>query len=65
MKACCEIGTPFAPGQRRVLQVVLWVNAAMFLGEFVTGLVADSTALLRIQWTCWATLSSTASACMR
>jgi Co/Zn/Cd efflux system component len=46
MEACCEIGTAFATRQRRVLQVVLWVNAAMFLGEFGAGLIAHSTALL-------------------
>jgi Co/Zn/Cd efflux system component len=46
MKACCEIGTEFATRQCRVLQVVLWVNAAMFLGEFGAGLIAHSTALL-------------------
>src|SRR5215468_2752794 len=46
MKDCCEVGIEFAARQRRVLLVVLWVNAAMFLGEFVASLVAHSTALL-------------------
>jgi len=46
MKACCEIGTAFPTRQRRVLEVVLWVNATMFLGEFAAGLVAHSTVLL-------------------
>ena len=46
MKACCEIGTEFTRRQQRVLQAVLWVNAAMFLAEFGVGLVAHSTALL-------------------
>jgi cation diffusion facilitator family transporter len=32
--------------QRRVLQMVLWVNVGMFLIEFGAGLLADSTALL-------------------
>src|SRR5215469_9761183 len=45
MKDCCEIGTEFATRQRRVLQIVLWINAAMFVGEFVAGLLAHSTAL--------------------
>jgi len=46
MKDCCEIGTEFATRQRRVLQIVLWVNAVMFVGEFVASLLAHSTALL-------------------
>ena len=45
MKACC--GFPeLATRQRRVLQVVLWINASMFLAEFGASLVAHSTALL-------------------
>ena len=32
--------------QRRVLRIVLCINAAMFLVEFGAGLLADSTALL-------------------
>lgn len=32
--------------QRRVLQIVLWINLVMFLVEFGAGLRADSTALL-------------------
>jgi len=32
--------------QRRVLKVVLWVNAVMFAGELGAGLLAHSTALL-------------------
>ena len=46
MKACCETGVEFAARQRAVLLVVLWINAAMFLGECAAGLVAHSTALL-------------------
>src|SRR5262245_6168005 len=46
MKACCEIGTEYATGQRRVLQIVLGINAAMFVAEFGAGLVGRSTALL-------------------
>jgi Co/Zn/Cd efflux system component len=32
--------------QRRVLQILLAINAAMFLGEIVAGLLADSTGLI-------------------
>jgi len=46
MKECCEIRSDVPERQRRVLQVVLWINAAMFLGEFGAGLFAHSTALL-------------------
>jgi Co/Zn/Cd efflux system component len=46
MKDCCEITTDIPEHQRRVLQVVLWINLAMFLAEFGAGLVAHSTALL-------------------
>jgi Co/Zn/Cd efflux system component len=45
MTDCCEI-TELSARQRRVLQVVLAVNAAMFLLEFGAGLLAHSTALL-------------------
>jgi Co/Zn/Cd efflux system component len=45
VKDCCEIAE-VAAGQRRVLHVVLWINAAMFVAEFVAGLMAESTALL-------------------
>ena len=44
MDDCCEVHeVPRA--QRRVLQVVLWINAAMFVAESVAGLLAHSTAL--------------------
>lgn len=46
MKACCEVRADIPDHQRRVLQVVLWINAAMFLGEFGASLLAHSTALL-------------------
>jgi Co/Zn/Cd efflux system component len=44
MDECCEVRE--IPGaQRRVLQIVLVINVAMFLGESVAGLLAHSTAL--------------------
>jgi Co/Zn/Cd efflux system component len=46
MKDCCEIGGEIPARQRRVLQVVLGINLAMFLAELVAGLLAHSTALL-------------------
>lgn len=46
MKACCEVGTDIPARQRRVLQVVLWINVVMFLAEFVAGILAHSTALV-------------------
>jgi len=45
MKDCCDFAEVPAR-QRRVLHVVLWINAAMFLVEFGAGLLAQSTALL-------------------
>jgi Co/Zn/Cd efflux system component len=46
MRSCCEISGEIPARQRRVLQIVLWVNTAMFVTEFGAGLVAHSTALL-------------------
>jgi cation diffusion facilitator family transporter len=46
MKDCCEVMTDVSVEQRRVLQIVLWINLVMFLVEFGAGLLADSTALL-------------------
>jgi len=46
VKDCCEIRSGVPESQRRVLQVVLWINAAMFLAEFGAGLLVHSTALL-------------------
>jgi Co/Zn/Cd efflux system component len=45
MDECCAIH-PVHERQRRVLQVVLGINGAMFLAELVAGLVAHSTALI-------------------
>jgi Co/Zn/Cd efflux system component len=41
---CCE-AREIPREQRRVLHIVLWINAAMFLAESVAGLAAHSTAL--------------------
>jgi Co/Zn/Cd efflux system component len=46
MDQCCEIRSDILAHQRRVLQIVLWVNALMFAAEFGAGLLAHSTALL-------------------
>ena len=46
MKDCCEVRTDIPERQRRVLQVVLWINVGMFLLEFAAGALANSTALL-------------------
>jgi cation diffusion facilitator family transporter len=46
MKDCCAVMFGVAGEQRRVLQVVLWINLAMFLVECSAGLLGDSTALL-------------------
>ena len=46
MDQCCEIRTNIPARQRRVLQVVLWLNGLMFIAEFGAGLAARSTALL-------------------
>jgi Co/Zn/Cd efflux system component len=43
---CCEIRTDGSERQRRVLWLVLGINAGMFLVEFGAGLLAHSTALL-------------------
>lgn len=46
VRDCCEIRAGVSERQRRVLWVVLWINAGMFLAEFGAGLLAHSTALL-------------------
>jgi Co/Zn/Cd efflux system component len=46
MDACCEVRPVTAVRQRRVLRVVLAINAVMFLAELGAGLLARSTALL-------------------
>lgn len=45
--ACCDtdLSAPQAPAYRRVLWVVLWINAVMFGVEATTGVLADSRAL--------------------
>jgi Co/Zn/Cd efflux system component len=43
MKDCCEVMPTVAVEQRRVLQIVLWINVVMFLVECGAGLLADST----------------------
>ncbi len=45
MQQCCE-ARPVHDRHRRVLRVVLAINAAMFLVELTAGLMAQSTALL-------------------
>ena len=45
MDHCCEV-REIPRGQRRVLHLVLWINAAMFLTESVAGVAAHSTALV-------------------
>src|SRR5713101_2461484 len=45
MKECCDFAL-VPVRQRRVLHVVLWINACMFVAEFAAGLLAQSTALL-------------------
>jgi cation diffusion facilitator family transporter len=45
-KGCALEAMALEAGQRRVLTIVLAVNAAMFAVEFGTGLVAGSTALM-------------------
>ena len=44
MDECCAVRA-IPAAQRRVLRTVLWINAVMFLGESVAGLLAHSTAL--------------------
>jgi Co/Zn/Cd efflux system component len=45
MDECCE-AREVRREQRRVLYIVLWINAVMFLAESMAGLMANSTALL-------------------
>ena len=45
MDTCCEVRSVPAR-QRGVLQIALWINAAMFIVESGAGLAANSTALL-------------------
>jgi Co/Zn/Cd efflux system component len=46
MDECCEFQSDIPERQRRILRIVLWINAAMFVAELAAGLVAHSTALL-------------------
>jgi cation diffusion facilitator family transporter len=43
---CCEVTADLTGRQRRVLQIILWLNVAMFLVEATAGVLAQSTALL-------------------
>ena len=45
MDACCEV-RPIEQRQRRILAIVLAINAAMFMVEFIAGIAAHSTALI-------------------
>ncbi len=46
MTDCCEVRADIPERQRRVLQIVLWINLAMFGAELAAGLLAHSTALV-------------------
>lgn len=46
MRDCCEVRVDVPERQRRLLRVVLCINAAMFLVELIAGITASSTALL-------------------
>ncbi len=46
MHSCCEIATDVSARQRRVLIIVLVLNAVMFVAEGVAAILAHSTALL-------------------
>ena len=46
MRECCEVRADIPERQRRVLRVVLAINLVMFVIEFVSGVLAHSTALL-------------------
>jgi Co/Zn/Cd efflux system component len=46
MEQCCSVMTGLSARQRRVLQIVLGINAVMFGVELSAGLLAHSTALL-------------------
>lgn len=46
MKDCCAIVSDLPERQRRVLLIVLAINAAMFLVELTAGILGRSTALL-------------------
>jgi len=46
MRDCCEIRAEVPEGQRRVLRIVLGVNAVMFVVELVSGIRGHSTSLV-------------------
>jgi cation diffusion facilitator family transporter len=46
MMECCEIRADVPFAQRRVLHIVLWINAVMFVAELGAGLLAHSTSLI-------------------
>ena len=46
MTDCCQAVAVTSQTQRRVLLIVLWINAAMFVVELGAALLAGSTALL-------------------
>jgi cation diffusion facilitator family transporter len=46
VKECCEIRVDVPLAQRRVLWIVLWINALMFAAELGAGLLAGSTSLI-------------------
>jgi hypothetical protein len=55
---CCEVRADVPDRQRRVLQVVLWINAAMFLAESISGSWQTPRLFSPTQLTCSATPSS-------
>jgi hypothetical protein len=63
MESCCNHKTEalsvLRDRQKGVLQLVLAINAVMFVAEGTAGLLAHSTALLADSSTCWEMLSST------
>src|SRR5262245_23909573 len=43
---CCDFGSDIPERQRRILAIVLWINAVMLVVESVAGLASHSTSLL-------------------
>ncbi len=46
MDECCDFRSDIPERQRRILRIVLWINAVMFVVELVAALASHSTALL-------------------
>ena len=46
MNDCCEVRPDVPLAQRRVLRIVLWINAVMFVAELGAGFLAHSTSLI-------------------